>query len=228
MSRRNQPQGEYVEANASPEWRCTCGLTLPRWSAKTADGYLLCVGCKSLWNEDGTLAGSTHDPVSEAIEKGDTVLICDGTRTGKVGIVGGRKGTSVAVCIEGQDSHDCDGMCPQGGVYEPDYALLRFSSKDARAVDLLVSHLTDAYRIAALSYARGVEDSARIVENERQNTPDLVESRTLSRAASAIRSLTRNTTHPCTCGNRGYTALVENKHFPDCPAVPITPHKDTV
>lgn len=88
--------------------------------------------------------------------------------------------------------------------------------------------LSFTHRIAALSYARGVEDSARIVENERQNTPDLVESRTLSRAASAIRSLTRNTTHPCTCGNRGYTALVENKHFPDCPAVPITPHKDTV
>lgn len=110
----------------------------------------------------------TNNTVNEAIEKGDMVLICDGMMTGTIGIVGGRKGTSVAVCIQGINGHDCDGMCPSGGTYEPDYALLRLNPKDTQAVDLLVSHLTDADRIATISYTCGVEDVEKLVKTTTQ------------------------------------------------------------
>lgn len=78
-----------------------------------------------------------HTPSVE----GEEVLICDGMETGTIGFVGGRKGTSVAVCIEDKNRHNCEGLCPNGGTFEPEYALLHITKENKQAVDLLVSHL---------------------------------------------------------------------------------------
>ena len=76
------------------------------------------------------------------MKKGDKVVICDGMNTGMIGIVGGHKGISVAVCfIQEKFAHDCDGMCPTGGTYEPEYALLTFTEGNEKALKLLISHL---------------------------------------------------------------------------------------
>ena len=77
------------------------------------------------------------------MKKGNKVVICDGMNTGMIGIVGGYKGTSIAVCfIQEKFSHNCDGMCPTGGTYEPDYALLVFTKENEKALKLLISHLS--------------------------------------------------------------------------------------
>lgn len=83
-------------------------------------------------------------PEWEKRKIGESVLICDGRHTGKVGIVAGRKGTSVAVRIPNFQGHDCDGMCHGDGTYEPDHALLPFESKNKKVIDLLVLHLKSA------------------------------------------------------------------------------------
>ena len=74
---------------------------------------------------------------------GDRVVICDSINTGLIGTVGGYKGTSVAVCMKENTGHDCEGLCPTGGTYEPEYALLPFEEKHKRALDLLLLHIPE-------------------------------------------------------------------------------------
>lgn len=80
----------------------------------------------------------------------EEVAICDGINTGKIGVVGGYKGQSVAICIKDFKGHDCDGMCPNGGTYEPEYALLPITSENKQAVELLLAHLRLADKQALL------------------------------------------------------------------------------
>lgn len=103
--------------------------------------------------------------INEAIEKGDTVLICDGMMTGTIGVVGGRKGTSVAVCIQGINGHDCDGMCPSGGTFEPDYALLRFNTRDVQAANLIASHLNNDATLAAAEEREACAEAVQLIKN---------------------------------------------------------------
>lgn len=80
-------------------------------------------------------------PLTKLLVESREVVICDGLFTGTFGTVGGHKGTSVAVCIPNYSGHDCDGMCPGGGTYEPEYALLEVTNENKEAIKLLVSHI---------------------------------------------------------------------------------------
>lgn len=123
---------------------------------------------------------SRHD--KERMDKGQEVVICDGLLTGKFGTTGGRKGTSVAVCIP-DGGHDCDGMCPSGGTYEPEYALLRVSAENKQAIELLVSHLVDL----------SAHDKERTAEVE-----------------AKVRKLTEITSVPDNPWNKGYFDALED------------------
>ena len=90
---------------------------------------------------------------------GDRVVICDSINTGLIGTVGGYKGTSVAVYMKENTGHDCEGLCPTGGTYEPEYALLPFEEKHKRALDLLLLHIPEKSITQAIA-----EERERIVE----------------------------------------------------------------
>jgi len=75
------------------------------------------------------------------LEVGDNVVICDSINTGLIGTVGGYKGTSVAVCMKENTGHDCEGLCPSGGTYESEYALLPFKEEDRKSLGLLLNHI---------------------------------------------------------------------------------------
>lgn len=130
---------------------CRCGCKLASWTVPTNPSPKEERKCKGhqLVGGSGTshcfgecqVKQSPKEP-EEEWKEGDKVVICDGVRTGMFGVVGGLKGESVAVCLG--SGHDCDGVCPNGGTYEPGYALLLITEKNKKSIDLMIAHLSQA------------------------------------------------------------------------------------
>ena len=122
---------------------------------------------------------------------GDRVVICDSINTGLIGTVGGYKGTSVAVCMKENTGHDCEGLCPTGGTYEPEYALLPFEEKHKRALDLLLLHIPEKsitqIRAEERERVRGIIKNKKVMA---KNTEELRHNDLLDDLLSSLDKLT--------------------------------------
>ena len=59
------------------EWKCECGMTLPRWATTMTDGNLRCQECKLTWTKDGkrifhnSMKNSTQKLLEDKMEEFD-------------------------------------------------------------------------------------------------------------------------------------------------------------
>ena len=83
------------DAPAPPyEWRCGCGLALPKWGTDTVDGYVRCQGCKRTYTESGVEVAWNEDTKTVVPLSGDAPAsetscpVCQGTKQVTRGLVG--------------------------------------------------------------------------------------------------------------------------------------------